>query len=106
MPHRNQKDHEEWSQIRDKLTSYLGICGCQRKIKSIIDVLARIHEKGQTGEHNWTAEEYLILAMLDSKNLIMHGINCEYPILIHRTNGDDFWEWICSVKDNPNLYDN
>ena len=99
-------NHNEWYEISDKLTNYLGICGCQRKIKSIIDVLVRIYDKGQAGKHNWTAEEYLILAMVDSRDLITHGINCEYPIILHMTrDDDDFWEWINSVKDNPNLND-
>ena len=98
---------EDWRRIGTKLTSYLGICPCQRKLKSIIDVLVRIYDKGQIGEHNWTAEEYLILAMLDARDLIAHGTNCEYPIIVHlRQNNDDFWEWINSIKDNPNLIDN
>lgn len=110
-------DTKEWHKIGDKLTAYLGICGCQRKLKSIIDVLVRIYDKGQTGEHNWTAEEYLILAMLDARKLITHGVNCEYPIISPTMTRDevlifnnlytvDFWEWINSVKDNPNLEDN
>lgn len=98
---------KEWHEIRDKLTNYLGICKCQRKLKSIINVLVRIYDKGQNGIHDWTAEEYLILAMLDARGLITHGINCEYPIILHMNrNNDDFWEWIKTVKDNPNLDDN
>ena len=107
MAFTKQIDDKEWHKIGDKLTNYLGICGCQRKLKSIVDVLVRIYDKGKTGKHNWTAEEYLILAMLDARNLITHGINCEYPIILHMPrNNDDFWEWINSIKDNPNLDDN
>jgi hypothetical protein len=107
MAFTKQVDDKEWDKISYKLTNYLGICGCQRKLKSIIDVLVRIYDKGQAGEHNWTPEEYLILAMLDSRGLITHGVNCEYPIILHMTrNDDDFWEWVNSVKDNPNLDDN
>ena len=98
-----------WHEIRGKLTKHLDICGCQRKLKSIIGVLVGIYDKGQSGGHNWTAEEYLILAMLDAKGLIVHGINCEYPIITHPLSGsdvDDFWRWINSVKDSPNLSDN
>lgn len=70
-------------------------------------MLVRIYEKGKADKQNWTSEEYLILAMLESKDLITHGINCEHPIMLHtRKSGDDFWEWICSIKDNSNLIDN
>ena len=108
--------NEEWEEINAKLTSFLGICGCQRKLKSIVDVLVIIYDKGQMGEHNWTPEEYLILAMLDKCNLITHGVNCEYPIIIDMNGSTpfgigqeercDFWEWINIVKNNPNLTDN
>lgn len=100
---------EEWHKIGNKLCNFLGICSCQRKLKSIVDVLVRIHEKGtRTDEtvHNYTAEEYLILALLDDKNLITHGVNCEYPIILHITKEEDFWEWVLKIKDSPYLEDN
>ena len=106
MPFTKDINFAEWEEMRDKLTNYLGICECQRKIKSIVDVLVAIYDKGKTEEHDWTAEEYLILALLDAIGLITHGINCEYPIIIHLTDKeDDFWEWINSIKNNPNLQD-
>lgn len=42
MAFTKQIDDKEWHKIGDKLTTYLGICGCQRKLKSIIDVLVTI----------------------------------------------------------------
>jgi len=98
---------DEWHKIGDKLCAFLKICACQRKLKSIVEVLVRIKEKGEKGDHGWTAEEYLILAMLDSRDLITHGINCEYPIILHM-NGqqEDFWEWLEKIKDSPYLEDN
>lgn len=30
-------DDKEWHKIGDKLTDYFGICGCQRKLKTIVD---------------------------------------------------------------------
>lgn len=51
-------DNRKWHEIGDKLTQYLRICSCQRKLKSIIGVLVKIHEKGQLDEPNWTPEEF------------------------------------------------
>jgi hypothetical protein len=100
-------NYEEWRFIGAKLTDYLRICSCQRKLKSIVDVLVRIYEKRNDDEPAWTDEEYLILALLDSIGLVTHGSNIEYPIILDMTRrGDDFWEWIMKVKDDPNLENN
>lgn len=98
-------DNLEWHKIRDKLTTSLKICGCQRKLKFIIEALNNIREKHDNGNNSYTGEEYLILALLDANtsNLITHGINCEYPIL---RDMEGFWQWVKEVKDNPNLEDN
>jgi len=95
---------EEWHKIGDRLCKYLGICPCQRKIKSFIDILANIYKKKEylkTGEQ-FTIEEYMILAVLDSLNLVVHGTNCEYPIILE----NEFWDFINEVKDSPYLEDN
>jgi hypothetical protein len=103
------QDVNKWHEIGDKLTAYLGICSCQRKLKSFIDILVRIWENGNSrkvllGEEQrpWTGEEYMILAFLDNRNLICHGTNCEYPIIVD----NEFWQWVLSVKDSPYLEDN
>lgn len=93
---------KKWHEIGNKLTHYLGICSCQRKLKSIVDVLVTIYNKSKTNESEWTSEEYLIIALLDSKNLITHGVNIEYPIIVD----NEFWQWINSVKNDVNLEDN
>lgn len=97
---------DEWHKIGNKLCDFLGICHCQRKLKSIVNVLVSIHNKEKT--RDFTGEEYLILALLDSKNLITHGVNCEYPIILHmhKSDQEDFWAWILKIKDSPYLEDN
>ena len=95
---------DEWHRIGNKLCKYLQICSCQRKLKSFVDILIKIWNKRdylQTGE-TFTAEEYLILANLDAVNLIVHGTNCEYPIIIE----NEFWIWLNEIKDSPYLEDN
>lgn len=95
---------KEWHKIGYKLCGYLKICSCQRKLKSFVTILANIYSKKEylrTGEE-FTGEEYMILAMLDSLNLIVHGTNCEYPIILE----NEFWDFINEVKDSPYLEDN
>lgn len=96
------KEIDQWHLIGNKLTVDLGICRCQRKLKSFIDILAGIHKKSLTNDYNYTGEEYFILAFLDSKDLITHGTNCEYPIVLDT----EFWRWVLEVKDSPYLEDN
>lgn len=96
-------DDKEWHYIGNRLTDYLGICSCQRKLKSIVDVLISIYEKAESGKHGYTPSEFLICAMLEKRNFLTHGINCEYPIIDKNI---QFWIWIVSLKDNPNLTDN
>lgn len=94
---------KEWHEIGDKLTSYFGICSCQRKIKSIVDNLASIKEKCLNRDFNFTGAEWLLIAIIDrSSNAIMHGVNCEYPMI---QENDPLWIYIDKVKDNPNLID-
>lgn len=102
-------NYDEWKKIQRRLCYYLQICSCQRKVKSLVDVLVRIWDNGHYREEDgcsprrpWTDYEYLILAQLDQLQLITHGINCEYPIIT--TN--EFWEWLLSIKDSPFLEDN
>lgn len=99
---KNMEHIEEWHKLGDRLSSHLRICNCQRKIKSITNVLLNIKAKIDNREDDYTPEEYLILALLDKTSLITHGINMEYPML----NDDDTWKWIESIKDDPNLTDN
>lgn len=96
------KDLKKWHEMGNKLTNYLCICHCQRKLKSIVDVLVKIYDKSKTEKPEWTSEEYLIISLLDSIGLITHGVNIEYPIIID----NEFWQWINSIKDDENLEDN
>ena len=98
-----------WEDIGTILTNYFHICGCQRKLKSIIDALFNIYTKSNeafdTGkERNFTGAEWLVIAILDSNSTaISHGSNIEYPMV---NKDDSFWKFILSVKNNPNLNDN
>lgn len=109
MDNKKEININEWHKIGDTLTSYFGICNCQRKLKSIIDNLYSIYEKCNgahegTHERNFTGAEWLVIAMLDkNSNSVTHGTNCEYPII---NKEDEFWKWIIETKDNPNLEDN
>ena len=97
------KDIKEWHRIGDKLTAYLGICGCQRKLKSFVNILLTIEEKIKGNDWNLlTAEELMITALLEKRDVITHGTNCEYPFI----GNTDLWEWLHTVKDNPALEDN
>lgn len=97
-------DIKEWHKIGDKLTNYFGICQCQRKIKTIIDNLVSIHDKCLKRDYNFTGAEWLVIALMDRKSTaIVHGVNCEYPIIMEE---DPFWIWVNEVKNNPNLEDN
>ena len=98
------KNTTEWHKIGDKLTSILGICHCQRKLKSFVDILVSIHNKCNV--RNWdalTMEELFICAFLDKLGILCHGTNCEYPIV---AGAEAFWEWIFEIKDSPYLQDN
>jgi hypothetical protein len=103
------KNIEEWYKIGNTLCDYFGICRCQRKLKTIVDNLVSIYEKSigafeGTHERDFTGAEWLLLAILNSKSTaVMHGINCEYPII---NKEDDFWKWILEIKDSPYLEDN
>ncbi len=101
---------EEWHRIGNKLTKYLKICSCQRKLRSIIDNLWEMHEKNRAayetgGDRQFTGAEWLVWAMIDANTagIVDHGINCEYPITYSES---EFWEWIKEVKDSPYLQDN
>lgn len=92
---------KEQKVIEQKLSRWLGICHCQRKIKSIVTVLSNIKYKIENKEKSWTGEEYLIVALLDSNGLITHGVNIEYPILAK----EDFWLFIDELM-KIELWDN
>ncbi len=99
---------EEWHKIGNKLTSWFGICSCQRKLKSIINNLYSIYEKCNgayegTHDRDFTGAEWLLIALLDKAGAITHGINCEYPIINKEL---EFWKWIIEIKDSPYLEDN
>lgn len=97
------KDIEEWHKIGDKLTSYLGICNCQRKLESIVIILVRIEIKITNYDwSNFTKEELLITALLETKGLITHGSNCEYPF----KGNAEFWKWLDEIKYSEFLEDN
>lgn len=93
----------EWKAIGQRLTSELGICDCQRKLLSIVRALVGIQDKVLSRNLKFSANEVLIIAFLDSKKLITHGVNIEYPSLDEE---HEFWKWIKSIKNNPNLEDN
>lgn len=93
-----------WHEIGDKLTNYFGICPCQRKLKTIVDSLLSIKDKCLKQDFNFTGSEWLILAIMDKhSNSVLHGVNCEYPII---NESDQLWIWLEEIKDNPNLTDN
>lgn len=97
-------DAKRWNEISETLTEYFQICSCQRKIKSIVDNLAEIKDKCERRDFNFTGAEWLLIAIMDARShAVAHGINCEYPII---RSSDDFWQFIDSVKDDPNLEDN
>jgi hypothetical protein len=98
------KNDKEWNKISDELTNYFNICGCQRKLKSIIDNLYSIYSKIQIRNFNFTGAEWLLLALLDkNSDAILHGINCEYPII---NESSYLWEMVLKYKDSPYLEDN
>lgn len=96
---------KEWHEIGNKLAGFLGICDCQRKLKTIVDSLVVIYSKLERGEkEGFTGAELLIIAILDRHtDAITHGTNIECPILMKDSK---FWKWLLEVKDNPNLEDN
>ena len=95
-----EKDFENWDNLQYRLTTFFGICSCQRKLKTIIDNLVSIKEKLIDRNFNFTGSEWLIIAILDKNtDSITHGINCEYPII---NTENPMWKWIDEVKDNPN----
>lgn len=103
-------DINEWHKIGNHLTGVLGICNCQRKLKTIVDSLVDIYENlklDRDKQRPFTGAELLVIAFLDSlpgvTSPVEHGINIEYPILMEN---HPFWEWLLAVKDNPNLEDN
>ncbi len=102
------KEDEEWHKIGDKLTDIFKICPCQRKLKSIIDNLYYIYQKCIDAykldtPRDFTGAEWLLIALLDRNGIILHGTNCEYPIIIE---DHPFWIWILEVKESPYLSDN
>jgi hypothetical protein len=99
-----QKEKDaEWHLIGNQLSEYLNICNCQRKLKTIIDILLHIRQVcGDTEWEKLTKEELFITALLDNIGFT-HGSNAEYPIV------DDsypIWDFIDSIKDSPALEDN
>lgn len=105
---------DEWHRIGNTLCDYFGICRCQRKLKSIVDNLLSIKQKcldayAKGTSRDFTGAEWLLLALMDKminekgNSPIMHGTNCEYPI-INKTH--ELWIWLDSIKDSPNLEDN
>jgi len=104
IEHNNMIEHEEWQRIADVITSTFKICSCQRKIKTIVDNLYEIYVKLDERKFEFTGAEWLIIAMMDkSSNLVVHGINCEYPML---NKDEPFWKWIVEIKNSPYLKDN
>lgn len=100
----NEINDIEWNKIRVDLTNYFGICSCQRKLKTIVDNLVSIKEKCLNRNYDFTGAEWLVLALMDRNSIgIMHGVNCEYPII---NEDDSFWIWIDEIKNNKNLVDN
>ncbi len=98
---------EEWHKIGYRLAYYLDICGCQRKLKSIVDILVHIDIK--ISNQDWKAlkaEELLITALLEKRGLLAHGTNCEYPIKSAQKFSINFWNFIHEIKDSPYLEDN
>lgn len=105
---------KKWHEIGDALTGYFQICGCQRKLKTIVDNLVSIKQKcldayEKDTPRDFTGAEWLLLAIMErmpneSKMApVCHGVNCEYPIL---RQDHEFWKWIDSIKDDPALEDN
>jgi aspartate oxidase len=102
----NQKvsDVNEWHRLGNTLSDYLGICRCQRKLMAIYRILTSIKDKCIS--NNWeelTYDELLICALLEQKNIITHGTNCEYPIV---NSAHPIWKFLEDEKDNENLVNN
>lgn len=95
---------KEWHKIGDTLTEYFGICGCQRKLKTIVDNLHSIYIKLKAEDFNFTGAEWLLIALIEKQSTaITHGVNCEYPIIMEN---DHLWKWVVETKDSPYLKDN
>src|SRR5688572_32878637 len=100
-----------WKQINLVVTECVGIGGCQRKLKSIVDNLHSMYTRciganEGTHEREFTGAEWLLIAIIEKHGkgeMITHGTNCEYPIIMK---DHWFWKWLREVKDNPELSDN
>jgi hypothetical protein len=95
-----------WNEIGLFLTKNLRICGCQRKLKSIVLILKSIKDKCEIKRYDaLTPEELFITALLEEtiECAIYHGTNAEYPCL---NTCNPIWEAIEDLLINPNLEDN
>lgn len=99
----NENELKQWHEIGNRLTHRLGVCNCQRKLKSFVLILLEIHRKCSDSDWaNITSEELMICALLEHRDIIDHGTNAEYPIWMDQ----EFAEWLKSIKDDPILQDN
>lgn len=93
-----------WKHAKDCIVAFFSICTCQRKVKTIVDNMYSIYQKLEDQNFNFTGAEWVLIAMMDKRsNTIIHGTNCEYPILCK---DDLFWKFILETKDQPWLIDN
>jgi hypothetical protein len=93
----------QWHEIGNKLTKYLEICDCQRKLKSIISNLASIYDKCISKDYIFTGAEWLLLAMIERYDFVNHGTNAEYPIINQE---HEFWKFILDANSLSFLQDN
>lgn len=95
-------DNKEWHLIGDRITRRLHICTCQRKLKSFVDELLAVKAIVQDWSLPVLSHQYMLIAWLGSLDLIEHGSNIEHAWLAD----EEFWEWLETIKDSPNLEDN
>ena len=94
-------NYDSFEEVRIKLSVYLNICPCQRKLRSIVDQLYNI-KRNIYRLNPINSEDVLLCAILDKLNILEHGINCEYPILTNM----EFWKFIDKCYSNPNVINN
>lgn len=67
-----------------------GICTCNlRFAKGIRKELIYIRNQCKSKQWEFTDSQRLTIALLDVAGALTHGVNIEYPILLHE---EDFWD--------------
>ena len=83
---------EEEQDDDHRLAEMLGVCSCIRQMDDIKQALAEIRRKirGPISPSAFSPAEYLAVALLDQyTDVITHGTNIEYPILMKE---EELWD--------------